>query len=122
MYLGRVVEDGPTEALFVDPRHPYTAALMAAAPRLGMKKEAGASALTGEPPGMLLIPPGCRFHPRCPVARDICQEIEPGLTGPSLDHRAACHFAWPSVDDRAMRGQAEPGLPAPGGSMSGPQG
>ena len=112
MYLGRVVEDRPTEDLFDDPRHPYTAALMAAAPRLGTKKEAGTSALPGEPPGLLVVPPGCRFHPRCPLAREICREIEPELSGPSPEQRAACHFAWPSNGDPPAVGDPEPGLSA----------
>jgi oligopeptide/dipeptide ABC transporter ATP-binding protein len=99
MYLGRVVEDRPTEDLFAGPRHPYTAALMAAAPRLGSKKRSGASALPGEPPGMLVVPQGCRFHPRCTIAQDVCREIEPELAGPSRTQRAACHFAWSSPDD-----------------------
>jgi oligopeptide/dipeptide ABC transporter ATP-binding protein len=94
MYLGRVVEDRPTEDLFADPRHPYTVALMAAAPRLGAKKRSGEAALPGEPPSMLVVPPGCRFHPRCTLVQEICRELEPQLTGPSLTQRAACHFAW----------------------------
>lgn len=100
MYLGRVVEDRPTEDLFADPRHPYTIALMAAAPKLGAKKLSGESALPGEPPGLLVIPQGCRFHPRCTLVQGICREIEPELEGPSLTQRAACHFAWPSEGTR----------------------
>lgn len=99
MYLGRVVEDRPTEDLFADPRHLYTAALMAAAPKLGVKKRSGASALPGEPPSLFVIPSGCRFHPRCHLAQEVCREIDPELTGPSVSQRAACHFAWVSTDD-----------------------
>lgn len=99
MYLGRVVEDRPTEDLFADPRHPYTAALMAAAPKLGVKKRSGESALPGEPPSLFVIPSGCRFHPRCHLAQVVCREIEPDLAGPSIMQRAACHFAWASADD-----------------------
>ena len=106
MYLGRVVENRHTEDLFDDPRHPYTAALMAAAPRLDAKKEPGTQALAGEPPALLVVPSGCRFHPRCPLAREVCGEIEPELTGPSADQRAACHFAWPRIDVPPMGGHA----------------
>ena len=94
MYLGRAVEDRPTAELFDDPRHPYTKALMAAAPKFGAKKKPGESALKGEPPSALDLPSGCRFRPRCPLAAEICEQIEPDLTGPSVVERAACHFAW----------------------------
>jgi oligopeptide/dipeptide ABC transporter ATP-binding protein len=94
MYLGRAVEDRPTAELFDNPRHPYTKALMAAAPKFGVKKEPGESALKGEPPSALDLPSGCRFRPRCPLAAEICEQIEPDLTGPSEIERAACHFAW----------------------------
>ncbi|MGH2539849.1 MAG: ABC transporter ATP-binding protein [Actinomycetota bacterium] len=94
MYLGRVVEDRPTEDLFADPQHPYTVALMAAAPQLGSKKRSGEAALPGEPPSMLVIPSGCRFHPRCRLAQEVCRAVDPELMGPSPLQRAACHFAW----------------------------
>lgn len=94
MYLGKAVEDRPAADLFDDPRHPYTKALMAAAPKFGVKKAPGESALKGEPPSALDLPSGCRFRPRCPIAQDICAEAEPDLTGPSKTQRAACHFAW----------------------------
>lgn len=94
MYLGTAVEDRPTAEMFDDPRHPYTKALMAAAPKFGVKKAPGESALKGEPPSALNLPSGCRFRPRCPIAEDICEQSEPDLTGPSQIERAACHFAW----------------------------
>lgn len=94
MYLGTVVEDRPTEELFEDPRHPYTAALLSSAPRLGFEKLSGGSALSGEPGSLHSVPSGCRFHPRCPVARDECADRVPALAGPTPDQRAACHFAW----------------------------
>ena len=94
MYLGRIVEDRPTVDLFADPRHPYTVALMAAAPKLGVRKRSGEAALPGEPPGLFEIPQGCRFHPRCPIAQPICEEVDPALIGPVADQKAACHFAW----------------------------
>jgi oligopeptide/dipeptide ABC transporter ATP-binding protein len=94
MYLGNAVEDRSTRDLFEDPRHPYTKALMAAAPKFGVKKEPGESALKGEPPSALDLPSGCRFRPRCPIAQEICGQSEPHLTGASKTERAACHFAW----------------------------
>jgi oligopeptide/dipeptide ABC transporter ATP-binding protein len=94
MYLGRIVEDRPTEDLFSDPRHPYTAALMAAAPKMGVKKRSGEAALSGEPPGLFEVPSGCRFHPRCPIVQPVCREVQPELEGPGPRQAAACHFAW----------------------------
>lgn len=108
MYLGRIVEDRPTADLFADPRHPYTIALMAAAPKMGMRKRSGEAALHGEPPGLFEIPPGCRFHPRCPIAQPICSEVDPELTGPAEEQRAACHFAWRAQPPEPMPGESEP--------------
>ena len=96
VYLGKVMEDGPTEQVFSDPRHPYTRALMAAAPKFGVKKEPGKSALTGEPPSAMDLPSGCRFRTRCPLAQDICAKTEPDLVESDADdeHLVACHFGW----------------------------
>jgi oligopeptide/dipeptide ABC transporter ATP-binding protein len=101
MYLGTAVEDRPAAELFEDPRHPYTKALMAAAPKFGVKKAPGEAALKGEPPSALALPSGCRFRPRCPLAAEICERVEPELTGPSEINRAACHFAWEEHEVRA---------------------
>ena len=94
MYLGNAVEDRPTVDMFDNPQHPYTKALMAAAPKFGVKKKPGESALKGEPPSALDLPSGCRFRPRCPLAAEICEETEPILDGPDPTQRAACHFAF----------------------------
>ena len=107
MYLGRIVEDRPTADLFVDPRHPYTIALMAAAPRMGVRKRSGEAALQGEPPGLFEIPSGCRFHPRCPIAQPICDEVDPALIGPSEEQRAACHFAWTAPSSGPVSGASD---------------
>lgn len=95
MYLGRIVESGPTEELFSDPRHPYTRALLMAVPRLVPGRRSPTPALTGDPPSPVHLPVGCRFNPRCPMADEVCRQTEPTLDpGPAGDHLAACHFAW----------------------------
>ena len=91
LYLGRVVEDQPTVDLFDHPRHPYTQALLAAAPRFGSRKEPGHTALTGEVPSALDLPPGCAFRGRCPIAVSRCATDRPELVGIVDDHRVACH-------------------------------
>ena len=96
MYMGRIVEMAPTEALFEDPRHPYTRALLAAAPTLDTRGRDAAGAIVGDPPSPFDLPQGCRFHPRCPQATDHCTTVRPPLrTGPAgSNHEAACHYAW----------------------------
>jgi oligopeptide/dipeptide ABC transporter ATP-binding protein len=93
MYLGRIAEQGEREQVFRDPRHPYTRALLAAAPRLH-QTQLVVPVVKGEPPSPIAVPPGCAFHPRCPRAEQICSEQRPQLaavTG-TEDHLAACHF------------------------------
>ena len=95
MYLGRIIEVAPTETLFENPRHPYTAGLLAAIPRMTPGDEAGAPAVKGDPPSPLRLPAGCRFRTRCPIAQPICAEQDPGLSlGENPEHSVACHFAW----------------------------
>jgi oligopeptide/dipeptide ABC transporter ATP-binding protein len=95
MYLGRIIEVAPTEVLFENPRHPYTAGLLAAIPRMTPGDESGAPAVKGDPPSPLRLPAGCRFRTRCPVAQPICAEQDPVLVaGGNPEHTAACHFAW----------------------------
>jgi oligopeptide/dipeptide ABC transporter ATP-binding protein len=93
MYLGRIVELAPAEALFAEPRHPYTQALLRAAPSLDPARRNPSDAVTGELPSPLSPPPGCPFHPRCVKAQDICRSRHPALS-PLRDGRlAACHVA-----------------------------
>jgi oligopeptide/dipeptide ABC transporter ATP-binding protein len=92
MYLGKVVETGPTAEIFEKPRHPYTQSLLAAVPRIGGRRVTQDFALEGEPPNPREVPSGCRFRTRCPLAQARCAAEEPALR--SLDTRAvACHFA-----------------------------
>jgi peptide/nickel transport system ATP-binding protein len=90
MYLGRIVEYGPTDAVFGAPRHPYTAALLASvlAPRAGMALPE--LRLGGEFPSAVNVPPGCAFHPRCPRAGADCATIDPPESAAGA-HRYCCH-------------------------------
>jgi oligopeptide/dipeptide ABC transporter ATP-binding protein len=90
MYLGRIVEEGPAAAVLASPRHPYTQALLSAAPVPDPAAPRTRVALTGEPPSPAREPAGCPFHPRCPhPAKDeVCTAERPGLAG--REHRAAC--------------------------------
>jgi peptide/nickel transport system ATP-binding protein len=88
MYAGRLVEEAPTADIFRRPLHPYTAHLIASLPRIG--DVAPKEALSGTPPNLAMPPPGCRFHPRCPLAMEICRQETPELTMVEPGHRVAC--------------------------------
>jgi oligopeptide/dipeptide ABC transporter ATP-binding protein len=79
MYLGRIVEYGPTEAIFTRPSHPYTQALLSAVPEADPLRPRRQSLLTGEPPDPRAVPSGCRFHPRCAQALPDCRRRDPSL-------------------------------------------
>ncbi len=89
MYAGCLVEEGPTAELFASPRHPYTRHLINSLPRIGDDRPR--TGLTGSPPNLADPPPGCRFHPRCPLANDRCRQERPAMITPSPDRRVACH-------------------------------
>ncbi|MDH3667189.1 MAG: ABC transporter ATP-binding protein [Paracoccaceae bacterium] len=91
MYLGRVVETAPTEALFADPRHPYTQALLCEVPRLDQRKR-DFTPVEGEIPSPLDPPTGCHFHPRCPFVMEQCRTAIPKLEGTGHERRMACHL------------------------------
>jgi peptide/nickel transport system ATP-binding protein len=91
MYAGRLVEEGRTRDLFMRPLHPYTAHLISSLPCIG--DEAPKKGLEGSPPSLADPPPGCRFHPRCPLAIDICRREAPPMVEILPGHRAACHVA-----------------------------
>lgn len=91
MYLGKIVEMGRKELIFSDPLHPYTIALLSAMPVPNPKVKRKCIELKGEVPSSINIPPGCRFHPRCPYKEDICSMEEPQLVEVEKEHYTACH-------------------------------
>ena len=90
MYLGRIVEIGPTKTVLSDPRHPYTQALLSVIPVPNPRRRRKRMILVGETPNPIDLPSGCRFHPRCPVASDQCSQTEPQLQSVAADHQVAC--------------------------------
>jgi oligopeptide transport system ATP-binding protein len=93
MYLGKLVEIAESEELYAHPRHPYTQALLSAVLPSHPAAPRPEITLSGEVPSALTPPPGCRFHPRCPLAERTCSQVEPPLREVSPNHQAACHLA-----------------------------
>ena len=93
MYLGRIVEEGPARDVVRDPQHPYTKALISVVPKRDPRERSTPQILTGETPNPVILPSGCRFHPRCPSVFERCSEDDPrallGVSG-QPDHTAAC--------------------------------
>jgi len=101
MYLGRIVEIGPTEIVLSDPRHPYTKALLSVVPVPNPRQRRKRLVLTGETPNPIDLPSGCRFHPRCPIASEQCSRTDPQLESIRPDHQVAC-IRWadvPAIDE-----------------------
>jgi oligopeptide/dipeptide ABC transporter ATP-binding protein len=101
MYLGRIVEYGPTEALLAAAGHPYTRLLRAAVPEHRAGARRARVRLAGDAASVAALPSGCRFHPRCPRAEALCRAEEPPLAALAPGHAAACHFA-PEVAARGL--------------------
>ena len=93
MYLGRLVEEGPTEQIFANPHHPYTLALLAANPEPDPDAQLARIELEGEPPSLLSRPNGCEFHNRCPYIGERCREKMPPRIAAGEAHYHRCH--WP---------------------------
>ena len=93
LYLGRLVEVAARDALFANPAHPYTQALLDAVPRVGRRRARGV-AIKGEMPSPMRPPPGCVFHPRCPKAQAVCRTDPPALRDLEPGQLAACHFPY----------------------------
>ena len=92
MYLGSIVELAETERLFTGPAHPYSAALLAAAPELDPDRRSVVDAVRGELPSPIDMPPGCPFHPRCPKVMAICRSERPLLRERIGGPTTACHL------------------------------
>src|SRR5205807_2659759 len=95
MYLGKVVEIGPVDDIYDNPRHPYTKALLSSRLSMDPKRRRNEPPLTGDPPSPIDPPSGCRFRTRCALAQDICARVEPNLDVQGDDHFAACHAVTP---------------------------
>jgi len=93
MYVGKMVEMAETEELFLNPKHPYTEALLSALPKADPDLKMERIILPGEVANPANPPSGCYFHPRCPYAKNICKETEPEWEEVTPEHFAACHFA-----------------------------
>ncbi len=92
MYAGEIVEEGSVVSVFGRPSHPYTIGLMEAFPSITGEKRR-LKAIPGSPPDLVRPPSGCRFHPRCRFAQDVCKKETPSLVEVEPGHRSACHFA-----------------------------
>ncbi|WP_447039767.1 ABC transporter ATP-binding protein [Streptomyces sp. DSM 118878] len=109
MYAGRIVERAPVHEIYRAPAHPYTLGLLESIPRLDQKGQ-DLYAIKGLPPNLMNIPPGCPFHPRCPMAQDVCRTDDPPLArvtyeGLTAERRSACHF-WKETLDAAPERRA----------------
>jgi peptide/nickel transport system ATP-binding protein len=91
LYAGRIAETNTVDAVFTDPKHPYTRALIGCIPRHGQAR-GSLEGISGTVPSVIDYPAGCRFHPRCPVAIDLCRGTTPALERKTSGF-AACHLA-----------------------------
>ena len=96
MYLGRIVESAACDALFAEPHHPYTQALLSAVPVVTAGERRQRRILPGDPPSPLAPPPGCHLHPRCAYAQGVCTRVDPELADDGANHTTACHL-WRDI-------------------------
>ena len=102
MYLGRIVEIAAREQLYKAPAHPYTRALLSAAPVPDPRAQRQRTVLQGDVPNPAAVPQGCPFHPRCPERQDVCSQIVPRLEDLGNGHRVACLLRYPDTVKREM--------------------
>jgi oligopeptide/dipeptide ABC transporter ATP-binding protein len=100
MYAGKVVETAPRDELLFSPKHPYTAMLLSAVPKVTRLGEVTRASTQGEPPNLLQLPSGCVFHPRCAFAQEICKHDVPALRSVRPEHLVSCHL----VEGLQLRG------------------
>jgi oligopeptide transport system ATP-binding protein len=112
MYLGRIVESGPTRDLFTQPGHPYTRVLLRAHPPAGPRRTRPTE-LKGEIPSAVAIPSGCRFHTRCAFAQSVCSEVDPPPVQLGEQHVSYCHFAQQIAELPPESDAATPDAPRP---------
>lgn len=93
MYLGKLIELGPAALVTDNPRHPYTQSLLSAVPEIDKRRRKKRIQLVGDVPSPVNPPSGCRFHPRCPIAKPDCKEQEPELKQNESGHWVSCHYA-----------------------------
>lgn len=103
MYLGKIVEMADSAELFAHPLHPYSSALISAIPVPDPEASTIAALAKGDVPSPVNLPPGCRYHPRCPYAEKVCGEEEPPLTALRTGHYAACHFPGVASSNPALQ-------------------
>jgi peptide/nickel transport system ATP-binding protein len=113
MYLGRIAELANSEELYRSPRHPYTVSLLSAIPVPDPDRRRRRIVLKGDVPSPARPPSGCRFHPRCFMAREICAKEEPLLREVSPGHWASCHFAEQVVNEAPAAAAAAQGGATP---------
>jgi peptide/nickel transport system ATP-binding protein len=92
LYLGRLVETGPTHDVFANPKHPYTQSLIASEPQPDPRKRRASLAITGEIPSVLARPSGCEFHTRCAFAQTRCKTVAPTLQHMAESRAVRCHY------------------------------